>query len=200
MEVKLENLIEKIKKEGVEGAQKESEKIISKAREEARSIISDAEKDAEAIIEDAKKSTAKLEENAGLAIKQAARDSELLLKERFTELCDEIFKQEISDTLTPDFLKELILKIITQWSKNPEMEITLNKKDKTALEKQLIKSLKGKLKESITLRLSSDISSGFRIGLKGEDVYYDFSDEAFGEMLKLFLNPRIREILDKKNG
>ena len=39
MEVKLESLIEKIKSEGVEGAQKESQEIVDKGKQEAAEIV-----------------------------------------------------------------------------------------------------------------------------------------------------------------
>lgn len=200
MDVKLENLIEKIKEEAVEEARKSADELLKKTEQEAKSMINDAEKEAKHIIEDAKQKGAKFQENAELAIQQAARDSELLLKEKFTAMCDNVFKKEVSGVLEPDFLKKLILKIIDQWAGDPQMEISVNKEDTEKLEKLLKESLKGELKKSITIRPSSDIADGFRIGLKGGDVYYDFSGESISELLKMFLNPRIKKILENKNG
>ena len=42
MDIKLENLIEKIKKEGVEDAQRKADEILKKAEKEAASIVEDA--------------------------------------------------------------------------------------------------------------------------------------------------------------
>lgn len=200
MDIKLENLIERLKKEGVDGAQQASEQILEKAKQDAELIIGDAKKGAVKIIEDAENRAAKFQENTELALQQAARDAELLLKERLISLFDNVFKKEVTSILTPDFLKELILKIVAQWAENPQLEINLNEKDIGKLEKLLIQSLKGELKKSITIKPSSDIAKGFKIGLKGEDAYYDFSDNSISEMLRMFLNPKIREMLDKKNG
>ena len=64
----------------------------------------------------------------------------------------------------------------------------------------LFSSLKEDLRESITLKSSADISTGFRVALKGEEVYYDFSDEAVAEAIRTLLNPKLKEILDANNG
>jgi len=200
MEMKLENLIEKIKKEGVEEAQGTSEEIVKKAKQEAASIIEHSKKEAEKIIENAEHKAAQFHKNAELAVKQAARDTVILVKEKLTNLFDRVFKKEVTNTLTPGFLNELILKIVTQWSANPNTEITINEDDKKKLEELLFSSLKGELKDSITIRASNIVAKGFRIGQQDGHVYYDFSDDSITDVLKTFLNPRLKEIMDKENG
>jgi len=200
MDVKLENLIERIKKEGIEGAQQMSDEIVEKAKGEADSIIDHAKKEAEKIVEEGRQQATQFQENAELALRQAARDCELLLRGKFTELFERVFKKEVSKSMTPDFLKDLILKIVDKWSDDVNAEIILSKKDRKQLEDLLFSSLKDELKDSITIKVSSDISRGFRFGLKGEDLYYDFSDESIAEMLRTFLNPRLKQILDKEDG
>ncbi len=69
-------------------------------------------------------------------------------------------------------------------------------KDKEKLEQLLFSGVNSKLRDTITLMASGQISKGFRIGLKGKDVYYDFSDDSIVEMLKGYLNPRLNEILE----
>jgi V/A-type H+-transporting ATPase subunit E len=200
MDVKLENLIERIKQEGVEGAQKTSEEMLKKAQKEAEGIVKEAKKEAEKIIEDAKQQTDRMKKSSETDLKQAVRDSELLMRERFSALFDSVFKKEVSGTLKPGFLKEIILKIVDKWLKNPNIDIELSEEDKKELEKLLFTSIKKDLKKTITIHASSDVNKGFRIGQKGEDVYYDFSDETIASLLKKFLNPRLIEILDREDG
>jgi V/A-type H+-transporting ATPase subunit E len=195
MDVKLENLIEKIKKEGVEGARRVSEEIIQKANQDAETILKKAKKEAEQIIRQGEERADQFQKNAELAVKQAARDSELLLKQRITELFDTVLKREVSQTLTPDVLKELILKVIGKWSGKEGTEIVVSAKDKKRLQDILLKSLEKDLKDTVTIKVSKDISHGFRIGLKGENSYYDFSDESISALLKMFLNPSIKELV-----
>ncbi len=200
MEVKLESLIEKIKQEGVDKAEMTSKGIIEKAKSEADSIIAEAKKKADKLTADARNKADQFQKNAELAIQHAARDSRLLLHKEFTSLFDRVFKQEVAETLEPAFLKELIVKIVDGWIKSSSAKIDLNKKDLDQLERLLFSGVRKDLKKTITLKPSSGISHGFRIGLKGEDVYYDFSDESIAEMLSLFLNQRLIAILERKDG
>jgi len=98
--------------------------------------------------------------------------------------------------MKPNFLKEMILKIVEKWAKDSKAEIVLNEKDKTQLEAVLFLGVKDDLKKSIMIRVSSDITNGFRINLKGEQVFYDFSDESIAEVLKSLINPKLKEILE----
>jgi len=200
MDVNLENLIEKIKKEGVEKAQHVSDEIVNKAKKEADGIVAQAKKEAAKIVEEAKKESARFQKNAELALKQAARDSVLQMKGKLTALFDHVFKRRVSDELTSDFLKTLILEIVEAWSHNPNIEIHVNEKDKKKLEQVLFQSLKKELQRSVTIKVNNDVAHGFRIGIKGESVYYDFSDESIADMLKTFLNPRLTAILDTEDG
>ncbi|MDZ7725895.1 MAG: hypothetical protein U5R06_24500 [candidate division KSB1 bacterium] len=196
-EVKLENLIEKLRKEGVEDAQKQSDEIIKKAEKEAKEIVENAQKKADEIVKNGQKEAEKFQQNAEQSIKQAARDSELMLKEIESQKClMPVFKREVSDSLDAEFLKDLIAKIIEKWSDQPEIEVQVSDDDKKKLEDLLFKSLKKDVKEGVTLSTGRDISEGFRIGMKDENVYFDFSDETLADFLKSFLNERLNEILD----
>jgi V/A-type H+-transporting ATPase subunit E len=200
MDVKLDSLIEKLKKEGIDEGKDKAAQIVRDADKKAAEILDDAKKKSEQIVADAQKQAAQFQANSELALKQAARDSELLLKGRITELFDRVFKQEISEALKPDFLKEMILKLVDQWGKEAKAEVMLKSADLKKLEEVLYTGVGKALKDKITLRSSPEVSGGFRIGLKGEDVYYDFTDESIAETLKLFLKPKLKEILDGGNG
>lgn len=200
MEVKLENLIEKLKSEGVEGAQKESNEIIEKAKSEADSIIAKAKKDAEEIVAKAETKAQQFQQNSELAIKQAARDGELFFKGKINDLFDKVFKREAKTALTPDLMKEMILKIVDGWTSDENVELVASEEDVAKLQDVLFTGLKEDLKDGVLIKGGGDIRGGFKIGLKDENVYYDFSDESIAEVLKSFLNPRLNEILGKKNG
>lgn len=200
MDVKLENLIEKLKQEGVEGAQKLSDEMLDKAKQDSDTIVQDAEKKAQKIVEDAEKQAARFQENAELAIKQAVRDAELQLKENIVALFDRVFKQDVAEAMDPEFLKELIPSVLSKWAESADAEILLPETDLSKLEKLLLKGLKKEAKKSIEIKASRELESGFRIGLKGENAYYDFSDDTISEMLIQFLNPKIQALLEPKNG
>ncbi len=197
MDVKLDSLIEKIRKEGIEDAQHAADSIIKEAKQKAASIVEKAKQEAEKIIEDGKHQVDQYKATADVDLKQAARNIELLLKEKIHTLFDSVFKRQVSAEMKPGFLKELIVKIVNTWAKDSKAEIVINEKDKDQLEKVLFSGVKDELKNSISIRVTSDISNGFRVGLKDEEVYYDFSDESIAEVLKSLINPKLKEILDK---
>ena len=200
MDEKLENLIEKIEKEAVEEAQQTAGEIVGRARQEAESIIAAARREAEEIAADGRRRAEVFRQNAELALRQAARDTQLSLKERIVELFDRVFQREVSRTLTPDFLKELILKVVSAWTPDAKVEIVLNDADKDGLQTLLLSGLGEEFKNSVSLSANSDISGGFRIGLNGEHVYYDFSDGSIADALKAYVNPDLRKILDTGDG
>ncbi|HDZ77272.1 MAG TPA: hypothetical protein ENH41_04225 [Candidatus Omnitrophica bacterium] len=202
MEVKLESLIAKIKKDGVEEAKKAADKIIQDACCEAVSIIDEAKRKAEEQLEGSRKSLEKLKNNTENSLRQAARDLVLVLKQEITTLFDNILKRKVADELDVEFVKELIVRIIDNWAqkKDVALEALVNKVDKKKLEDLLLSQFKSQVKDIVEIKIAKSIDRGFRIGIKGEDVYYDFTDESILESLKEFLNPQIVKILDKNNG
>ena len=217
MEVKLESLIAKIKKDGVEEAKKEADKIIQGARREAASIVDRAKREAEKQSEESRRSLEKLKNNTEDSLRQAARDLVLVLKQEITALFNNILKRKIADELDTEFVKELIVRIIdkapplrgqgrhTHGEELPQkndsvLEILVSKTDKKKLEDLLLSQFKSRAKDIVEIKITKSIDKGFRIGIKGEDVYCDFSDESILESLKEFLNPSIAKILDKNNG
>lgn len=202
MDVKLDNLIDKIKKDGIDEAQKESQAIIDKANQKAQAIIQEAKDKSNKLIEDAKSDIQKLQSNAEKSIQQSARDLVLSLREQLTALFNRLLKKEISKDLSPDFLKVLIVKMVETWGqeKKQALEVVVSQEDKKKLEDLINKEIKDEAKDGIEIKASKTIEKGFHIGIKGQDVYYDFTDEGILEALKEFLSPSIAQILDTDNG
>ncbi|NQT32458.1 MAG: V-type ATP synthase subunit E [Candidatus Omnitrophica bacterium] len=200
MEMDLKNIIEKIKSEGVDEAQQKATVIISEAKKEAVKTIQGAEAEKETIIKKAKVDADKLKTNAEEAVRQAARDVLLGLKDSIVALFDKVTKKDVAKTLTPKVLTEMIVRLVDKFQESgkTEVEVLLSDKDKAALEETLFANLKKEIAAGVTLKASSALESGFRIGKKGESSYYDFTDEAITEAFKIFLNPRMEEILEAK--
>lgn len=201
MDVKLESLIARIKKEGSDEAKKSARQIIDQAKDNAAAIAGEAKALARDIISEAETQAKKLKENTESSLRQAARDLRLKLKEELTELFNKALKSKVGKDLNPNFMKELILKLVDGLlKKDGRVEILSSKEDKQKLEKLLEDGLREELKRPVTIKVSSDIEKGFRIGVKGDDAYYDFSDESILESLKVFLNPAIASMLNSPNG
>ncbi|MDD3095420.1 MAG: V-type ATP synthase subunit E family protein [Candidatus Neomarinimicrobiota bacterium] len=195
MNVKLDSLIEKIKSDGVDAAKKQADTILADTRKTANGIISEAKAEAEKVRKKAEADAESYRRNAETAIKQAARDTVLTLKEKIGEMFEQVLLADIGKTLNKDLLRELILKLAELWSKEGDLDVIVNAADADALKAQLKRSLSGNLKGELDLRIDKKIEHGFRIGKKGEDLYYDFTDESILEALRIFLNPKLAELL-----
>jgi len=190
-------LIERIKQDGIAEAKKSADEIVTAAKKEAEGILKKARDDGKKIVEQADKEADKLQSNAEAALKQAARDTILVTKEKLIKLCDAVLKQEVGKSLEPEFMQELILKIVSQWGAKNQLEVLIAEGDLKQLQQLLFTKSREHLKDTVTIKVDKGISNGFRIGLKDDAVYYDITDASMGEFLSEFLNPGIREILDK---
>ena len=140
MEMQLNSLIEKIKQDGIREASKKTQEIIQQAQEQKKAIIQEAEEKAGRVIKQAQEQATKLKDNSHKAITQAVRDATLSLKQEIKNLFDAILKKEIQRTLSDDFIRELILKIVKALPKGKQagLEISLSRQDKKRLENTIL--------------------------------------------------------------
>ncbi|MDD5455783.1 MAG: hypothetical protein PHV30_01985 [Candidatus Margulisbacteria bacterium] len=197
MDIQLQSLIDKIKADGVQEAEKQAQEIILTAREDADKIIRDAESRKILLIEEAQSQAIKLKETGEEALKQTARDIILNLKDNLIKMFDVVLNKQIAEQLTPSVMKDMILKIAEHFQNKGviDMEVVLNSKDKDALEKLLYQEVKKDLSKGLTIKVSDKFQHGFRIGKKGNNSYYDFTAESLTEIFKDFVNPKISKIL-----
>ncbi len=94
-----------------------------------------------------------------------------------------------------DLLKDIIGKVAEVWAKDGDVEVLVNGVDVDALTAQLKNALASNIKNTIEVKLDKKITHGFRIGKKGDNLFYDFTDESVLEALRIFLNPKLAEIL-----
>ena len=74
MEIQLQELIDQIKKDGVEAAETQAEAILTAAKAEADKIISDAKSQAEKLMLDAKAENERTVKSGEDALRQAGRN------------------------------------------------------------------------------------------------------------------------------
>ncbi len=200
MDVKLDSLIEKIRTEAVEEGKKKAEEIIASGKREASSLIEEAKREAERLIVEAERRATDFRRNSESAVQQAARDVELQLRERIIALFDRALKVKVSEAMKPEFLKDVILKVASGLSAEKGVTVVLKAEEIDGLKKLLQAATREQLRQPVVLKAGSMTAGGFRIGVEGEDVYYDFTAESIAETLRSFLNPALKDILDGKNG
>jgi vacuolar-type H+-ATPase subunit E/Vma4 len=78
-----------------------------------------------------------------------------------------------------------------------KMQALVSQQDAKELKDLMLEKTNKALADSLEIKVDRGISKGFRIGKKGEDVYYDFTDESITDFLREFLNPSIKKMLSE---
>ena len=198
MDVQLQELIDKIKKDGVAAAETESAKIIAASEKKAESIIADAQAKAEQIIKSAKSETEKMEKASEEAIVQAGRNMLLSFKDSLIAELDGLIQAETAKAESKDVLEKLVPETVKAWAKNSdasELSVLLSEKDLKALETSLTAALKTEIKKGLEIKPDKTLSAGFRIGVKNGAAFYDYSAESLAEMFAAYLNPKVAGLM-----
>ena len=122
MEIQLQELIDQIKKDGVDVAETEAEKILSDAKVEAEKIVSDAKAEANKILQDAKKENERMVKSSEDAIRQAGRNVLISFRESVARELKAILEEEVKGAYSADSLSNLIIKFIEGWGNNPDAD------------------------------------------------------------------------------
>lgn len=198
MEIQLQELIEQIKKDGVDAAQLQAEAIIASAKDEADKIVSDAKLKADKIISDAKIENEKFVKSGEDAIRQAGRNLLISFRESVTAELNAVIDDKVNAVYSSDAIADIIIKVIEEWSAKPEAEnlaLILNTADLEKLEGTLLEALKTKMLGGVTLKANDNFNGGFRIAVNNGSVYYDYSAEAVTNMLSTYLSPKVTALL-----
>ena len=198
MEVQLQDLIDQIKKDGVEAAETEAEAIVKAAKENAKQIIADAQAQADKILAGAKVETERMTKSSEDAIRQAGRNLLISFRESVTRELNAIIGENVTAVYSSDALAGLIISIVESWANKPDAEdiaVILNTQDLNKLEETLLAALKEKMLKGITLKANDNFDGGFRIAVNDGSAYYDYSAEAVVDMLSNYLSPKVTELL-----
>ena len=198
MEIQLQELIEQIKKDGVEAAESQAEAILTAAKDEAQKIISDAKAEAEKLIADAKAENEKTVKSGEDALRQASRNLLISFRESISKELNVILSEKVSDVYSSEAFSDLIINVIENLSSDKDsqnIEVILNAETLRSLEDAVLAGLKEKMLNGVTLRANDNFDGGFRIAKKDGDAYYDYSTAAVVEMLSNFLSPKVTKLL-----
>lgn len=198
MDTHVEELIDRIKKDGVAAAETSASEKIAQAQKEADKIILNAKEEAEKILKQTKEENARLEKASEDAIKQAGRNILLSFRDSITKEVSKLIGNEVASAYSKDTLSKLIPEVVKEWIKNTSAEdvsVLLNEKDLKEVESNVKAALKAEISEGLTLKIDNSISSGFRIGVTDGAAFYDYSAEAVAELFSAYLNPRVAALM-----
>ncbi len=198
MAEKLKELLEKINREGVEQAQEKARSIESGAKADAEKVLVDARNDAQKIIEDAKSQARKTKETTEAALKHAARDLVLSLKDEIKRIFSRITAGETAKAMSVEnmavTLRSLIERFIEKGGKNSDIRVLLKKEDLEKLKNAAILKLEQKLKSGMEFKPSPNVNAGFSISFDKGKSFFDFTDEGLTAALCVYLNPELSRL------
>lgn len=182
MELMINDLVSSIKKDGIEAANAEAERIIADAKEKAAQIVSKAQEEAKQATAKAQNEISVLQENAQLNIEHAQRDAMLSFKQAVRAEFEKLLSAEVKNALNGETLAGLIKAALAD--EDPA--------DYAVLVAEVTDALKGELateiKKGLEIRPTAGVHVGFRLASKDNTGYFDCSDDEITEMLQPFFS------------
>ncbi len=197
----VQELINKIKQDGLEVAQKKAQDIEAAAQKKADEIIATAKTQAHQMISDAKTAQKQLEDSSRAALRQVARDTVLALKQEIIHILTGIIRKEAGAALQSDQTTQLIVELIKAFAADQGtggVEIAMNENSRNRLEKDLLGKLQKEMKTSVVIKTAEDVTGGFTISFDDGKSCFDFSEDALVEFLGRQVNEYVGRLLKDK--
>ena len=217
----VQQLIDKLRQEGIDAGQEQAEQILIDARKRAEEIVGEAKQQADKTLKAAQDQAKGEIQSVREAFQLAYRDSMLALKENITVDFALRVRQLINAQLNDEgFLSRLILVVAAQ-SKPQDMDeksieillpaavIDLNEppqrstsgpqregEEKDALTQFVTGLAAEQFREGVTFKVTDRHDSGIRVRIVEDDIELNLSDEAVSDLLLEYLLPRYRALIE----
>lgn len=195
MENKIQELTDKIYREGVEKGNTEAQKLIANAQDEAKKIVEDARKEAEAIVAASRKSADELAENTKSELKLFAGQAVNALKSEIATLVtDKIVNADVKAfAADKDYLNAFIVALASKWSVNEPIVILTA--DADGLKKYFASQAKALLDKGVKIEQVNGNKTLFTVSPADGSYKVNFGEEEFMNYFKEFLRPQLVEML-----
>lgn len=211
----VEKLIQQLRQQGVEDGQRQASELVEEAERRANWLVEQAQQEAEQLRRKAREDSERLRRAGEDALKMAARDMQLQLREQLAQTFANRVRMQTSEQLNSDeFIREVIREVVVQACQDaticamPKVELLLpagvvgledlrrnpHAYREGKLSQYVQEQLNLQLREGVTLDVHD--GSGVRIRCQDEDAEIDLSDRALAELLLRHLQPRFRAILE----
>ncbi|MBI5150239.1 MAG: hypothetical protein HZA28_05665 [Candidatus Omnitrophica bacterium] len=199
MSQQVQELINKIKTEGLQAADQKAREIEEQAKRNAQGILNEANKRAQGLLSEAEEEIRKKQEASRTALQQASRDTLLSLKKEVQKLLHKVVATHVADAFTPEKLADIIAEIVHKsteaQSADAGAEVVLSPKDLKELRDGFFAKLQKQFKHPLNFRASEDIGKGFTISFDQGKSSFDFSEAALAEYLSVYLNEELAALL-----
>ena len=195
MENKIQELTDKIYREGVEKGNEEARRLVKNAQNEALQIVENAKKEADLILTAAKKSSDEMEEHTKSELKLFANQAVNALKSEVANLItDKIVHASVQDMLKDkEVMNAFLLSLASQWSANEN--IVISSSDAESLKAYFQVKAKELLDKGVAIEQVNGQKALFSISPANGAYKVNFGEEEFENYFKSFLRPQLVEML-----
>ena len=194
MEQQIQDLINSIKKDGIDSATNESKRIIEEAEKKAETIISQANAEKEKLIADGMRQLEKEKESFSQSLKMAARDLSLSFKKEVEGKIQALLDEKVKGAFDEVLLKDLLKTVIEAEFKG-DVTVELPQEKKTQVASSLASELASSLNKGVELSFSSSLQGGFRVIAKDGRAFIDLSDDEVTRLLYPYLSSSVRDLI-----
>lgn len=195
MDTKIQELTDKLYKEGVEKGNEEAAKIIAGANAQKQKIVGEAQAEAQRIVAAAEKQAAELKKNTEAELKLFATQSVEALKSEVVNLITGKITSANVKAIVSDaaFMQKVILEMAKEWAKNEA--ITIQTAEAEALTKYFTANAKSLLDGGVKIEKVNGKNASFTIIPADGSYKVTFGEDEFIAFFKEFLRPQLVEML-----
>lgn len=192
---KIQELTEKLLREGVEKGQAEADRIIGEARQQADQILQDARQQGQEIIAQAQKKAGETAANTRSELKMYAGQAMSALKSEIANvLTDGVVKEAVAGlAANPDFLGQFAVAMAEKWSADEPVVISSSEADN--LKSYFAAKAKALLDKGVTINKVNGKDTLLTIAPADGSYKVNFGKEEFETYFKNFLRPQLVEML-----
>ena len=191
MAEELQQLLEKIQRDGVDKANAEAAAIVAKAKAEADALVKKAQEAAAAAEAKGKADADAYAARARETIAQAARDTVLKVKDDVTNLLTKLLAQDVTSALASEAVPIAAAAVKELVSGSATAEVAASAKLVDALRAQLAAQAQGGVK----VVADEMTGAGFTVKLDNGRVEHDFTDAAISGALAQRLRADLAALL-----
>jgi len=197
MELQVQELLAKIKADGVDVARQEADKIIADAKNQAAAIVDAAKNQAKEIEKAAEERIDAREKTFDLTLVQASRDTMLALRKKVEVFMEEAIKSDSTQVFDASMLGRYLPELLKAMVKDNDGDISVfvSRETLAVLDGALAGRLAAELGRGVEFKPFDGIDAGFRVGFRDGTVQYDFSSQAIAEILSHRVDAHLAECL-----
>ncbi|MEB3263576.1 MAG: hypothetical protein VKJ66_04305 [Synechococcus sp.] len=211
----VEDLIARLRQEGVDAGRAEAERLVSEARAQAEALVKEAEARASKLVDEAHHTADGLRQAGQQALELAFRDTVIALRSQLSQsFAGEVQRLVQEEEQKQELLERMVLEVVgrvrptvdaaqqvevllprqvaglEELSRNPEeLENGILTRFVRLVSRQM-------LREGVEFGLSGDNGAGLRLKLVDRDIVLDLTDQAVAAVILAHLQPRFRALLE----